>query len=179
TIAQRIVRAKAKIRDEQISYEVPGPSEWPARLDGVLQAVYLVFNEGHHASSGATLVRIDLCSEAIRLGRLLEALIDDAGGLSGASGVAEVIGLLALMLLHHARRLARIDGAGDLVTLEHQDRALWDQAQIAEGVALVERALATREFGTYTLQAAIAAVHAEATNAEATDWPQIVGLYDM
>ncbi|QDU68053.1 RNA polymerase sigma factor [Engelhardtia mirabilis] len=191
TIAQRIVRAKTKIRDEQLPYEVPGPAEWPARLAGVLQVVYLVFNEGHHASSGATLVRADLCAEAIRLGRLVLGLIDGGDETPSAarrdlgleprrsSGATEAAGLLALMLLNDARRSARLDVAGDLVTLEFQDRALWDRGQIAEGVALVERALANRNFGAYTLQAAIAAVHAESPSAEATDWPQIVGLYDL
>jgi len=176
TIAQRIVRAKAKLREERVPYEVPGPSEWPARLDAVLQVVYLVFTEGHHASSGAELVRADLCGEALRLGRLLVDLLGDEGG---APREPEAAGLLALMLLNDARRAARVDAAGELVPLEEQDRGRWDRARIAEGVVLVERALATRRFGTYTLQAAIAAVHAEAPTAGATDWAQIVGLYDL
>jgi RNA polymerase sigma-70 factor (ECF subfamily) len=172
TIAQRIVRAKAKIRAEGWPFEVPGPSEWPARLGAVLQVLYLLFNEGHHATVGEPLVRTDLCAEAIRLGRLLLELLGE-----GAEPEAE--GLLALMLLHHGRRAARLDAAGDLVTLEQQDRALWDRAALAEGAALVERALRSGRFGAYTLQAAIAALHAEAESNAATDWPQIVGLYDL
>ncbi|MCA8954616.1 MAG: RNA polymerase subunit sigma-24 [Planctomycetes bacterium] len=177
TLAQRIVRAKAKIRDEHLPFEVPEPPELPERLDAVLQVVYLVFNEGYHALSGEALLRVDLCSEALRLGRLLVELLGDAG--DAPPSHPEATGLLALMLLHQARSAARADGAGELVTLEHQDRALWDRARIAEGAALVERALATRRFGAYTLQAAIAAVHAEAPDAAATDWVQIVGLYDL
>jgi RNA polymerase sigma-70 factor (ECF subfamily) len=169
TIAQRIVRAKAKIRDEGIPYGVPARDELQERLDGVLRVVYLVFNEGYSASSGATLLRGDLSGEAIRLGRLLAELLPDP----------EVEGLLALMLLQESRRAARSTAAGDIVLLEDQDRSLWDRGQIAEGTALVERALRSRRFGPYTIQAAIAAVHAEATSFPATDWEQIVGLYDV
>ena len=169
TIAQRIVRAKAKIRDARIPYEVPSRSDLPERLDTVLRVVYLVFNEGYVASSGASLTRADLCAEAIRLGRLLVELLPEP----------EAHGLLALMLLHEARRPARTDAAGDLVLLEDQDRSLWDRGRIAEAARLVEGALRSRRFGPYTLQAAIAAVHAEAASAAATDWPQIVGLYDL
>lgn len=168
TIAQRIVRAKAKIRDARIPYEVPPPSELPERLDTVLRVVHLVFNEGYAASSGTSLTRADLSSEAIRLGRLLLQLLPDP----------EIMGLLALMLLHESRRPARTSTNGDLVLLEQQDRSLWNRDQITEGVTLVERALSSRRFGPYTIQAAIAAVHAEAPNTRETDWPQIVGLYD-
>jgi len=169
TIAQRIVRAKAKIREERIPYGVPARDELQERLDGVLRVVYLVFNEGYSASSGATLLRGDLSGEAIRLGRLLAELLPDP----------EVEGLLALMLLQESRRAARSTAAGDIVLLEDQDRSLWDRGQIAEGTALVERALRSRRFGPYTIQAAIAAVHAEATSFPATDWEQLVGLYDV
>ncbi|MGE5743747.1 MAG: RNA polymerase sigma factor [Gemmatimonadota bacterium] len=169
TVAQRIVRAKAKIRDARIPYQVPAPADLPDRLDTVLHVVYLVFNEGYSASSGALLVRHDLSGEAIRLGRLLVELLPDP----------EAIGLLALMVLHESRRAARASAAGELVLLDEQDRSLWNQGQIAEGTALVERALASRRFGPYTLQAAIAAVHAEAPAAAQTDWAQIVGLYDV
>jgi RNA polymerase sigma-70 factor (ECF subfamily) len=169
TVAQRIVRAKAKIRDARIPYQVPSRADLPARLDAVLHVVYLVFNEGYSASSGISLTRADLSAEAIRLGRLLCELLPDP----------EVAGLLALMLLHESRRLARTSRAGDLVLLEDQDRTLWDRAQIADGLALVERALSSRRFGPYTLQAAIAAVHAQAATAAATDWAEIVGLYDV
>jgi RNA polymerase sigma-70 factor, ECF subfamily len=169
TLAQRIVRAKNKIRDAKIPYEVPAAAELPARLDSVLRVVYLVFNEGYAASSGATLVRHDLAAEAIRLGRLLVQLLPEP----------EAMGLLALMLLHDARRAARTSASGDLVLLDEQDRSLWNHAQIADGAALVERALGSRRFGPYTLQAAIAAVHAQAPTAADTDWNQIVGLYDV
>jgi len=169
TLAQRIVRAKAKIRDARIPYQVPSPTDLPDRLDTVLQVIYLVFNEGYSASSGASLSRPDLSGEAIRLGRLLVELLPEP----------EVVGLLALMLLQESRRLARTSPAGDLILLEDQDRSLWNRDHIAEGLALVERALLSRRFGTYTLQAAIAAVHAEASNAATTDWAQIVGLYDV
>lgn len=169
TLAQRIVRAKAKIRGARIPYQVPTPAELPARLDAVLRVIYLVFNEGYAASSGDTLTRHDLAAEAIRLGRLLVELLPEP----------EAHGLLALMLLHDARRAARTSPAGDLILLEDQNRALWNRAQIAEGSRLVEKALTSRRFGPYTLQAAIAAVHAEAPAAAATDWAQIVGLYDV
>ena len=169
TIAQRIVRAKAKIRDARIPYEVPSREDLPARLDAVLHVVYLVFNEGYLATGGGSLTRADLCAEAIRLGRLLTDLLPEA----------ETIGLLALLLLHDARRAARSSSEGDLVLLEDQDRSLWNRAAIDEGRALVERALSTRRFGPYSIQAAIAAVHAEAASAAATDWLQIVGLYDV
>jgi RNA polymerase sigma-70 factor, ECF subfamily len=169
TVAQRIVRAKAKIRDAGIPYEVPSRAELPDRLDTVLQVVYLVFNEGYSASSGASLTRHDLSGEAIRLGRLLVELLPEP----------EAVGLLALMLLHESRRAARTSPAGELVLMADQDRSLWNREQIAEGSALVERALSSRRFGPYTLQAAIAAVHAEAPSAAATDWAQIVGLYDI
>jgi RNA polymerase sigma-70 factor (ECF subfamily) len=169
TVAQRIVRAKAKIREAQIPYQVPARAELAERLDLVLRAVYLVFNEGYSASSGDALTRQDLSAEAIRLGRLLVELLPEP----------EAIGLLALMLLHESRRATRATADGDLVLLEDQDRSRWDRAQIAEGIVLLERALASRRFGPYTLQAAIAAVHAEARTAAATDWAQIVGLYDV
>ena len=169
TLAQRIVRAKAKIRDARIPYQVPSVADLPDRLDSVLRVVYLVFNEGYSASSGASLTRHDLSGEAIRLGRLLIELVPEP----------EAVGLLALMLLQESRRTARSSPAGELVLLADQDRSLWNRDQIAEGLALVERALSSRRFGPYTLQAAIAAVHAEAPNAAATDWAQIVGLYDL
>jgi RNA polymerase sigma-70 factor (ECF subfamily) len=168
-IAQRIVRAKAKIRDAKIPYQVPSLSELPERLDSVLRVIYLVFNEGYSASVGAEVTREDLTREAIRLGRLLMELLPEP----------EVIGLLAMMLLHESRRAARTSSSGELVLLDDQDRSLWDSDLIAEGCALVERALTTRRFGPYCLQAAIAAVHAEAPTAGETDWEQIVGLYDV
>ena len=168
TIAKRIVRAKAKIRDARIPYEVPSQSELAPRLETVLQVIYLVFTEGYSASSGASLTRSDLSGEAIRLGRLLVELLPEP----------ESQGLLALMLLHESRRSARTSPEGDLVLLDDQDRSLWKRDLIGEGVALVERALASRRFGAYTLEAAIVAVQAEAPNAAATDWAQIVGLYD-
>jgi RNA polymerase sigma-70 factor (ECF subfamily) len=169
TIAQRIVRAKAKIRDAQLPYRVPERDELPARLESVLRVIYLVFNEGYSASAGAELTRADLCAEAIRLGRLLLELLPDT----------EAMGLLALMLLHDSRRAARTDDAGELVRLDEQERSRWNQSQIAEGSVLVQRALASRRIGPYTLQAAIVAVHAEAPSAAVTDWAQIVGLYDL
>jgi RNA polymerase sigma-70 factor (ECF subfamily) len=180
TLAQRIVRAKAKIRDAGIPYQVPGPAELPERLDAVLRVVYLVFNEGYAASSGATLTRQDLSAEAIRLGRLIVELLP----------APEAIGLLALMLLQESRRAARTSPAGDLILLDDQDRSLWDRDQIAEGLRLVEQALlapsertrvegTTVRVGPYAIQAAIAAVHAGAANAGATDWAEIVGLYDV
>jgi len=169
TLAQRIVRSKAKIRDARIPYQVPTQAALPERLDQVLRVIYLVFNEGYAASSGAAVTRHDLSGEAIRLGRLLVELLPEPEG----------IGLLALMLLHESRRAARTSPVGELVLLADQDRSLWDRAQIEEGRALVERALSSRRVGPYTLQAAIAAVHAEAPSAGATDWEQIVGLYDV
>jgi RNA polymerase sigma-70 factor (ECF subfamily) len=169
TIAQRIVRGKAKIREARIPYQVPSVADLPERLDSVLSVIYLVFNEGYSASSGGSLTRSDLSEEAIRLGRLLLELLPDP----------EVMGLLALMLLQESRRTARSSPEGDLILLEDQDRSLWNREQIAEGKALVEQALSSRRFGVYTLQAAIAAVHAEAPRAAATDWAQIVAWYDV
>ena len=169
TIAQRIVRAKGKIRDARIPYEVPSEADFPDRVDAVLRVVYLVFNEGYSASSGDSLTRHDLSGEAIRLGRVLVGLLPKA----------EVLGLLALMLLQDSRRAARTSPTGDLILLEQQDRSLWNREQVAEGTDLVERALASRQVGPYTIQAAIAAVHAEASDAAMTDWAQIVGLYDV
>jgi len=169
TLAQRIVRAKAKIRDARIPYQVPTQAELPERLDAVLRVIYLVFNEGYAASSGAAVTRHDVSNEAIRLGRLLVDLLPEP----------EAIGLLALMLLHESRRAARATADGELILLDDQDRSIWNRQQIAEGARLVERALASRRFGPYTIQAAIAAVHAEAPSAAATDWSEIVGLYDV
>ncbi len=169
TLAQRIVRAKAKIRDASIPYQVPTRADLPARLDSVLHVIYLVFNEGYSASSGSAVVRHDLSSEAITLGRLLVELLPEP----------ECDGLLALMLLHDARRAARVSPDGELVLLADQDRTLWNAAQIAEGCRLVEKALSSGPIGPYALQAAISAVHGEAATAAETDWPQIVGLYDL
>ncbi len=169
TVAQRIVRAKRKIRDARIPYRIPSRADLPGRLDSVLRVVYLVFTEGYAASSGASLTRPDLSGEAIRLGRLLMELLPEP----------EVAGLLALMLLHESRRGARTSPTGELVLLDAQDRSLWNRDQIAEGLGLVERALSSRRFGPYTLQATIAAVHAEAPHAAATDWGRIVSLYDV
>ncbi len=169
TIAQRIVRAKRKIRDANIPYEIPAQSDLPDRLDSVHRVIYLVFNEGYSASAGASLTRTDLSSEAIRLGRILIELLPDT----------EAMGLLAMMILHESRRPARTSDNGDLVLLEDQDRSLWSKELIKEGIELVNRALSSRRFGPYTIQAAIAAVHAEAPTADETDWAQIVGLYDV
>jgi RNA polymerase sigma-70 factor (ECF subfamily) len=169
TLAQRIVRAKSKIRDAGIPYEIPSLSDLPDRLDSVLHVIYLVFNEGYLASAGPELTRENLSTEAIRLGRLLVELLPEP----------EAMGLLALMLLHEARRVGRTSASGELILLDHQDRSLWNREQIQEGVTLVERALTSRRIGPYSLQAAIAAVHAEARDAPSTDWPQIVGLYDV
>ena len=169
TLAQRIVRAKGKIRDARIPYEVPAPAELAERLETVLRVIYLVFNEGYTASSGPELMRLDLASEAMRLGRLLVAMLPET----------EAMGLLALMLLHDSRRAARSSPAGELIVLAEQDRSLWNRAQIQEGAALVERALSSRRFGPYSLQAAIAAVHCEAARAADTDWNEIVYLYDL
>ena len=169
TLAQRIVRAKAKIRDAGIPYQVPAGPDLPARLDAVLRVIYLVFNEGYAASSGPSVTRRDLSAEAIRLGRLLVELLPEP----------EALGLLALMLLHESRRAARSSSTGDIVLLEDQDRSLWDRTQIAEGVRLVERAFEPGRPGPYTIQAAIAAIHAEAPVASASDWAEIVGLYDL
>jgi RNA polymerase sigma-70 factor, ECF subfamily len=169
TLAQRIVRAKGKIRDARIPYQVPDRAELPERLDAVLHVVYLVFNEGYSASGGDALTRPDLSGEAIRLGRLLIELLPEP----------EALGLLALMLLHDARRAARTSLDGEIVLLDAQDRSLWNREQIAEGLGLVRRALVMRRHGRYALQAAIAAVHAEARDSQSTDWPQIAGLYDV
>ena len=169
TVAQRIVRAKSKIRDARIPYQVPARTELPDRLDTVLHVIYLVFNEGYSASSGASLTRHDVSGEAIRIGRLLVELLPEP----------EAVGLLGLMLLQESRRAARSSADGDLILLADQDRSLWNRAMIAEGSALVERALSSRRIGPYAIQAAIAAVHAEAPSADATDWAQIVGLYDV
>jgi len=189
TLAQRIVRAKAKIRETPIRYEVPTPQELPERLDAVLQVIYLVFNEGYSAAAGAEVTRAELTGEAIRLGRLLIELrpepevpkpeIPKSEIPKSEIPKSEIMGLLALMLLHESRRAARTSPTGELILLENQDRALWNREQIAEGVALLEKALKSRSFGSYTLQAAIAAVHAEAESVAATDWRQIVALYDQ
>jgi RNA polymerase sigma-70 factor, ECF subfamily len=177
TLAQRIVRAKAKIRETRIPYEVPTPQELPERLGAVLQVIYLVFNEGYSAAAGAEVTRAELTGEAIRLGRLLLELRPEPEGMG-----SEVMGLLALMLLQESRRAARTSPTGELILLENQDRSLWNREQIAEGVAWLEKALGyqrkSRHFGSYTLQAAIAAVHAEAESVALTDWRQIVALYD-
>lgn len=169
TIAQRIVRAKTKIREAGIPYEVPSLAKFPERLGSVLSVIYLVFNEGYSASSGDSLTQPNLSAEAIRLGRLVLELLPDP----------EVMGLLALMLLHESRRVARSTEAGDLVLLENQDRSLWNRELIAEGKQLIERSLTSQQFGAYTVQAAISAIHADAPSAAATDWRQIVGLYDL
>ena len=178
-LAQRIVRAKAKIRDAPIPYEVPTPQELPERLDAVLQVIYLVFNEGYSAAAGAEVTRAELTGEAIRLGRLLTELQPQSEVPKPEIPEPEILGLLALMLLHESRRAARTSPTGELILLENQDRSLWNREQIAEGVALVEKALTSRRFGAYTLQAAIAAVHAEAESTAATDWRQIVALYNQ
>ena len=177
TLAQRIVRAKAKIRETRIAYEVPGPQELPERLEAVLQVIYLVFNEGYSAAAGAEVTRAELTGEAIRLGRLLAEFQPKSE--PSPEPEPEVIGLLALMLLQESRRAARTSPTGELILLENQDRSLWNRAQIAEGMALVEEALSSRRFGPYTLQAAIAAVHAEAESTAATDWRQIVAIYNQ
>jgi len=169
TLAQRIVRAKTKIRDAKIPYAVPSPDELPERLDSVLRVIYLVFNEGYSASSGDSLTRHDLSGEAIRLARLLVELLPEP----------EAMGLLALMLLHESRRAARTSASGDLILLDEQERTAWNRELIDEGIALVERALPLRRPGPYSLQAAIAAVHADAASADVTDWAEIVGLYDL
>ncbi|HTS34921.1 MAG TPA: RNA polymerase sigma factor [Candidatus Solibacter sp.] len=174
TLAQRIVRAKAKIRETPIPYEVPTPEELPERLGAVLQVIYLVFNEGYSAAAGAEVTRAELTGEAIRLGRLLVELLPEPEVMG-----AEIMGLLSLMLLQESRRAARTSTAGELILLENQDRSLWNRQQIAEGVALVEKALQSRRFGAYTLQAAIAAVHAESSSPASTDWRQITLLYDQ
>ncbi|MEC9246073.1 RNA polymerase sigma factor [Nitratireductor rhodophyticola] len=169
TIAQRIVRAKAKLRDEAIPFEIPAPAELPTRIESVLRVIYLIFNEGYAATSGAVLTRADLSEEAIRLGRLMAGLMDDP----------EVKGLLALMLLHEARRESRVDPAGDIILLEEQDRSRWDRAMIDEARALIDQALEAGRLGPYLLQAAIAGEHAAAASTETTDWRQVVSLYDI
>src|ERR1700731_940160 len=179
TLAQRIVRAKAKIRETPIPYEVPTPPELPERLGAVLQVIYLVFNEGYSAAAGAEVTRVELTGEAIRLGRLLTELRPEPDVMDSEEMEPEVIGLLALMLLQESRHAARTSPTGELILLENQDRSLWNREQIAEGVALLEKSLKSRRFGSYTLQAAIAAVHAEAESVAATDWRQIVALYNQ
>ncbi|MEP6730828.1 MAG: RNA polymerase sigma factor, partial [bacterium] len=169
TIAQRIVRAKTKIRDDAIPYEVPARTDLSARIDSVLHVIYLIFNEGYSATDGPTLMRADLCAEAIRLGRKIVELIDEP----------EALGLVALMLLHHARRATRVDATGDLVLLEDQNRSQWDRAQIAEAQELIKRAFESRRIGSYVLQAAILSLHAEAPSVEQTDWAEVVALYDV
>ncbi|MBY8916715.1 RNA polymerase sigma factor [Nitratireductor sp. L1-7-SE] len=169
TIAQRIVRAKAKLRDEAIPFEIPAPAELPTRIESVLRVIYLIFNEGYAATSGAELTRADLSEEAIRLGRLMAGLMDDP----------EVKGLLALMLLHEARRESRVDAAGDIILLEEQDRSRWNRAMIDEARALIDQALEAGRLGPYLLQAAIAGEHAAAASTETTDWRQVVSLYDI
>jgi RNA polymerase sigma-70 factor (ECF subfamily) len=179
SLAQRIVRAKAKIRETPIPYEVPTPQELPERLGAVLQVIYLVFNEGYSAAAGAEVTRAELTGEAIRLGRLLAELGTGVEGKKAETQEAEILGLLGLMLLQESRRAARTSASGELILLENQDRSLWNREQIAEGVAFVESALRSRRFGAYTLQAAIAAVHAEAQSVAATDWVEIVAIYDQ
>jgi RNA polymerase sigma-70 factor, ECF subfamily len=179
TLAQRIVRAKAVIRDKAIPYQVPTPQELPDRLDAVLQVIYLVFNEGYSAAAGAEVTRAELTGEAIRLGRLLTELQPEPEVPKPEIPEAEIRGLLALMLLQESRRAARTSPTGELILLENQDRSLWNREQIAEGLVLVEKALKSRRFGAYTLQAAIAAVHAEAESVAATDWRQIAAIYDQ
>src|SRR6202041_2586502 len=179
TLAQRIVRAKAKIREERIPYEVPTPRELPERLGAVLQVIYLVLNEGYSAAAGAEVTRAELTGEAIRLGRLLMELWPQPEGVFPEGMGAEIMGLLSLMLLQESRRAARTSPTGELILLENQNRSLWNREQIAEGVALLEKALKSRRFGPYTLQAGIAAVHAKAESVAATDWGQIVALYDQ
>jgi RNA polymerase sigma-70 factor (ECF subfamily) len=169
TMAQRIVRGKAKIRDARIPFAIPSLPELPQRLDAVLAVIYLVFNEGYAASAGDEMIRRDLCDEAIRLARLALELLPDP----------EVMGLLALMLLHESRRQARVSADGDIIVLEEQDRSLWDRRLIEEGQQLIRQSLTSRRFGVYTIQAAISALHADAPTAAATDWPQIVALYDV
>ena len=169
TVAQRIVRAKGKIRDAGIPYQIPSLTDLPDRLDAVLHVVYLVFNEGYSATAGASVVRQDLCAEAVRLARLMVELLPEP----------EAIGLLALLLLHDSRRSARMSGNGEMLLLDEQDRSLWNRDQIAEGVSLIERALGRRRVGPYAIQAAIAAVHAGSVSSDATDWAEIVGLYDV
>jgi RNA polymerase sigma-70 factor (ECF subfamily) len=178
TLAQRIVRAKAKIRETPIPYEVPSPQELPERLGAVLQVIYLIFNEGYSAAAGAEVTRVELTGEAIRLGRLLTELRPEPEVMGSEDIGPEVIGLLSLMLLQESRHAGRTSPTGELILLENQDRSLWNREQIAEGLALVEKALKSRRFGAYTLQAAIAAVPAEAESAAVTDWRQIIALYD-